>query len=71
MSLAMRWNTNWPPMPILSNHSTVRVMKSRKLFHTSMVFLVALLLGNAVPALARQTEAVGAFVEAQRTSIHL
>ncbi len=56
-------------MSILSNHSTVRVMKSRTLFRTSMVFLVALLLSNAVPALAQQTEAVGAFVEAQRTSI--
>jgi len=56
-------------MSILSNHSTVRVMKSRKLFRTSLVFLVVLLLGSAVPALAQQTEAVGAFVEAQRTSI--
>lgn len=58
-----------PPMSILSNHSTVRVMKSRSIFRTLMVFLVVLLLGNAVPALAQQTEAVGAFVEAQRTSI--
>ena len=34
-----------------------------------MVFLVVLLVGNAVPALAQQTEAMGAFVEAQRISI--
>jgi len=58
-----------PPLSILSNHSTVSVMKSRSVFGTSMVFLVMLLLGSAVPALAQQTEAVGTFIEAERTSI--